>query len=86
MPLTGFPQAFDRAVDPLLLADLADLIDVAQEDAVEVAREWPADAIRLDAYEGAGGAGPFYRACGFTDRGENACRDTALHYYELLIS
>jgi GNAT superfamily N-acetyltransferase len=58
----------------------------ALEDAVEVAREWPADAIRLDAYEGAGGAGPFYCACGFTDRGENAWRDTALHYYELLIS
>lgn len=57
---------------------------LALDDAVEVAREWPADAIRLDAYEGDGGAGPFYRACGFADRGENRYRDTALHYYELL--
>ena len=38
---------------------------LALEDACAVTRAWPADAIRLDAYDAAGGAGQFYAKCGF---------------------
>src|SRR6266550_2245127 len=41
---------------------------LAMEDAVEIARQWPADAIRLDAYDAPAGAGDFYVKCGFRER------------------
>src|ERR1035437_7340522 len=31
-----------------------------------IAKAWPADAIRLDAYDAEAGAGPFYASCGWT--------------------
>ena len=34
-------------------------------EALRVARELPADAIRLDAYDARAGAGEFYRRCGY---------------------
>jgi hypothetical protein len=48
-------------------------------------REWPADAIRLDAYDGASGGGPFYRKCGFTEVGRTVYRSTPLVYFEYLL-
>src|SRR5687767_15431919 len=42
---------------------------LALEDAERVAIDWPADAIRLDAYDAIAGAGSFYAKCGFTKRG-----------------
>ena len=57
----------------------------AMEDAHEVAREWPADAIRLDAYDAEAGAGDFYAKCGYTDRGHVAYKGDPLVYYELLL-
>src|SRR5678815_2163483 len=42
---------------------------LAVRDAAAVARDWPADAIRLDAYDAVAGAGPFYAKCGFQERG-----------------
>lgn len=56
----------------------------ALQDAQEIAMAWPADAIRLDAYEGAGGAGGFYEQCGYQERGRIVYRGTPLIYYELL--
>jgi GNAT superfamily N-acetyltransferase len=56
------------------------------ERAKVVAREWPADAIRLDAYDGTSGAGPFYRKCGFAEVGRAVYRRVPLVYYEFLIS
>jgi ribosomal protein S18 acetylase RimI-like enzyme len=50
-----------------------------------LAAAWPADAIRLDAYEGAPGAGGFYRKCGFCERGRVTFRRTRLVFYELLL-
>ena len=50
-----------------------------------VAHDWPADAIRLDAYDGPAGAGEFYAKCGFTERGRVAYRSTRLVYYELVL-
>lgn len=55
-------------------------------DAVRVAREWPADAIRLDAYDAEAGAGGFYARCGYAERGRVTYRNTPLVYFELLVS
>ena len=55
------------------------------ERAVEVARAWPAGAIRLDAYDADAGAGTFYAKCGYEERGRVVYRDTALIYYELVL-
>ena len=56
------------------------------EEAKRIAREWPADAIRLDAYAAAAGAGQFYARCGYTEVGRAAYRNTPLIYYELLLA
>ena len=57
----------------------------ALEDALAVARAWPADAIRLDAYDASAGAGAFYAACGFRERGRVTYKGTPLVYYEFLL-
>jgi predicted N-acetyltransferase YhbS len=59
---------------------------LALEDAVAVAREWPADAIRLDSYDADAGAGPFYAKCGFVERGRVLYRGDPLVYHELLLA
>jgi GNAT superfamily N-acetyltransferase len=58
----------------------------AIEDARVTAGAWPADAIRLDAYDAEAGAGPFYAKCGFQERGRVVYKGDPLIYYELLIS
>jgi GNAT superfamily N-acetyltransferase len=58
---------------------------LALEDAYAVARAWPADAIRLDAYDAPAGAGDFYHKCGFKERGRAVYRADPLVYYELLL-
>ena len=50
-----------------------------------IAKAWPADAIRLDAYDAGAGAGPFYARCGFTEVGRASYRNTPLIYYEMLL-
>ncbi len=52
--------------------------------AMTVARAFPADAIRLDAYDSAAGAGGFYRKCGYTQVGGKIYRGVPLLYFELL--
>lgn len=56
------------------------------ERAKDVAREWPVDAIRLDAYDGPSGGGPFYRKCGFTEVGRAIYRSVPLVYFEFVLS
>lgn len=58
---------------------------LAVDDALVVATSWPADAIRLDAYDARAGAGGFYAKCGFTERGGVVFRGNPLLYYELLL-
>jgi GNAT superfamily N-acetyltransferase len=58
---------------------------VALEDARETAKGWPADAIRLDAWDAAAGAGSFYAKCGFAERGHVVYKGAPLVYYELLL-
>ena len=48
----------------------------------DAARAWPADAIRLDAYDSPAGAGPFYARCGFTPHGGAVYRGVPLLYFE----
>lgn len=58
---------------------------LALDDAERVARAWPADAIRLDAYDSPAGAGDFYARCGFRECGRVAYRGTPLVYYEKVL-
>ena len=51
--------------------------------AQQVAREWPADMLRLDAYDAPSGAGAFYRKCGFRETGRAVYRGTPLVYFEM---
>jgi len=53
-------------------------------EALKAARAFPADAIRLDAYNSAAGAGPFYRKCGYTQVGGASYRGVPLLYFELM--
>jgi len=87
------PSYFTPVKRPLYLTGMA--VSVAHQrlglgrlairDACAVAREWPADAIRLDAYDAAAGAGGFYARCGFAERGHVVYRGNPLVYYELLL-
>jgi GNAT superfamily N-acetyltransferase len=56
------------------------------DEAKKVAQAWPADAIRLDAFNADAGAGPFYARCGYTEVGRAAYRNTPLIYFELLVN
>lgn len=56
------------------------------EEARRIAQAWPADAIRLDAYDAAAGAGGFYARCGCTEVGRVTYRNTPLIYYEILLA
>ena len=56
------------------------------QEAERLARKWPAEAIRLDAYDAAAGGGPFYRRCGYAERGRASYRNTPLVHYELLLT
>jgi len=50
-----------------------------------VARAWPADAIRLDAYDAKAGAGAFYAKCGFREVARVTYKQNPLLYFELLL-
>jgi GNAT superfamily N-acetyltransferase len=54
-------------------------------EAVRLVRELGGEAVRLDAYDAAAGAGEFYEKCGFAERGRVTYRVTPLIYYEMLI-
>jgi GNAT superfamily N-acetyltransferase len=58
---------------------------LALEDARATAAAWPADAIRLDAYDAEAGAGRFYARCGFRERGRVVYKGNPLIYYELVL-
>jgi GNAT superfamily N-acetyltransferase len=59
---------------------------LALEDAIAVAREWPADSIRLDAFDADAGAGRFYAKCGFSEKGHVVYKGDPLVYYELVLA
>ena len=55
------------------------------DDATRAARDWPADAVRLDAFDALAGAGEFYARCGWSEVGRASYRNTPLIYYEFLL-
>lgn len=87
------PKLFQKVKKPLYLVDMAvsparqrsgvgrQLIDQARL----IGRVWPADALRLDAYDAAAGASGFYRKCGFTEVGRAEYRRVPLIYFEMLL-
>ena len=52
---------------------------------IRIARAWPADAVRLDAYDGDAGAGDFYARTGFQHVGNVVYRGNPLVYYEMML-
>ena len=96
--VTKKPWAIDRryftAVErPLYLLSMA--VDPARQgtgigracigEAVTICRNWPAEALCLDAYDADAGAGDFYRKCGFAEVGRATYRRTPLIYFEMLV-
>lgn len=83
---TVVPQA-------LYLTDMAIAPDIQRQgvgrallrDAERIARGWPSQAIRLDAYDAAAGAGAFYAKCGYREVGRVIYRKTPLVYYERVL-
>jgi len=55
------------------------------EDATRIARDYPADALRLDAFDAEAGAGGFYVRCGWTEVGRASYRNSPLIYFEFLL-
>lgn len=55
------------------------------EEAMEIARKWPVDAIRLDAYDAKAGAGDFYAKCGFREVGRAKYKGVGLRYFERIV-
>ena len=84
---------FSKSRKPLYLLAMAVKPDMQRqgvgrqclEEAARIARAWPADAIRLDAYDDRSGAGAFYARCGFKEVGRAVYRNAPLIYYELLL-
>ena len=87
------PQVLHRGERPLYLLAMA--VDPARQRTgigralhrrgARSRRDWPADALCLDAYDAAAGAGDFYRKCGFTEVGRADYRNTPLIYFERLV-
>jgi GNAT superfamily N-acetyltransferase len=88
------PSYFSKSRKPLYLLAMAVLPQKQRqglgrrclEEAQRIARAWPADAVRLDAYDAHAGAGDFYARCGYSERGRLTYRNVALIYYELLLA
>lgn len=55
------------------------------EEVERIAKSWPANAIRLDAYDAVAGAGGFYTRCGYTEVGRVTYRKAPLIYYEFVL-
>ena len=88
------PTYFSKRKRPVYLLAMAVLPEMQRqgigrrclEQARQIAQAWPADAIRLDAYDAKAGAGPFYARCGYTEKGGRTYRNAPLIYYELLLN
>jgi ribosomal protein S18 acetylase RimI-like enzyme len=84
---------FTPCTRPLYLLSMAVLPELQRQgigrqcvkQAIKLAQEFPADAVRLDAYDSAAGAGDFYAKCGFKNRGHATYRRCPLVYFELLL-
>jgi GNAT superfamily N-acetyltransferase len=95
---TKKPWAIDSAYftavqRPLYLTGMAVHPDLQRQgvgrlllkEAETEARAWPADTIRLDAFDAAAGAGPFYAKCGFREVARVTYKQNPLVYFELVL-
>ena len=84
---------FTPASRPLYLTGMAIHPDFQRQgigrllmkEAEAVARAWPADAIRLDAYDATAGAGGFYAQCGLREVARVTYKNNPLVYFEMLL-
>jgi GNAT superfamily N-acetyltransferase len=84
---------FTPARRPLYLTNMAVHPDFQRKgvgrlllrEAKALAREWPADAIRLDAFDAEAGAGAFYAKCGFHEVARVTYKQDPLVYFELVL-
>ena len=82
---------FSPSARPLYLTSMAVSPDkqrqgvgrLCMEGARRIAKKWPADAIRLDAFDAEAGAGEFYAKCGFREVGRATYRNCPLIYFEM---
>jgi GNAT superfamily N-acetyltransferase len=87
------PVFFTQVLRPVYLIDMAVHPSLQRQGvgtylltgAKSFAASWPAQAIRLDAYDHAAGAGEFYGKCGFTEKGRVIYRKSPLIYFEWLL-
>lgn len=87
------PAYFTEVSRPLYLTDMAVTTELQRRgvgracmtEAARIACEWPADAIRLDAYDAPAGAGSFYSKCGLREVGRVVYRKNPLIYFEQLL-
>jgi GNAT superfamily N-acetyltransferase len=93
-PWTIDTAYFTKVTTPLYLTGMAvhpkfqrkGIGRLLMKQAKVMARAWPADAIRLDAFDADAGAGPFYAKCGFTETGRVTYRKAPLVYFESVLS
>jgi GNAT superfamily N-acetyltransferase len=84
---------FTAAERPLYLTGMAVHPDLQRKgvgrlllkEALAVARAWPADVLRLDAFDAAAGAGDFYAKCGFREVARVTYKNDPLVYFELML-
>jgi GNAT superfamily N-acetyltransferase len=82
---------FTPATHPLYLTGMAVHPDLQRQgigrllikEAEAAAHAWPADTIRLDAFDAPAGAGPFYAKCGYREVAHVVYKRDPLVYYEL---
>jgi ribosomal protein S18 acetylase RimI-like enzyme len=55
-------------------------------EAESVARAWPGDTIRLDAFDAEAGAGAFYAKCGYREVARVTYKGDPLVYFELALT
>lgn len=92
-PWAMHDACFTPCQQPLYLTDMAVLPALQGRGigrrclthAVRCSRQWPADSIRLDAYDTTAGAGLFYEKCGFQEVVRLIHRGVPLVYYERLM-
>jgi GNAT superfamily N-acetyltransferase len=85
---------FTAAKQPLYLTGMAVYPNLQRKGvgrlllkkAEAIAHAWPADAIRLDAFDSAAGAGAFYAKCGFREVARVIYKKNPLRYFELILS
>lgn len=88
------PAWFTKVAQPIYLVDMAVQTHLQHkgigrymlEEARSFAIAWPAQAIRLDAYDADAGAGEFYRKSGFVEKGRVIYRGVPLIYFETVLN